>query len=151
MPHKIQDAVRLQRPITWDRVGPPAIFGKLYQFYEYVSLRNCNVPNLPSFYTWPCLELRSTSDKLTSGLASMVIDYLTFGKDYPFLWCNNLVIWMCYVCYVSFCKLCVNTWNSRLETIKSQIKQCYIQVTKDKYCINWRRVSSISLVNVSIL
>ena len=48
---------------------------------------------------------RSTSDRLSQPYATLVANYLSYGKGYPFPWCNNCVIFLvkCFMsCVCSF-------------------------------------------------
>jgi len=86
------------RAACWDKIWVP----RCAQFQDFIRSKGITPAQQrsgppPGFSrnlsSGPTTD-RSTSDRLSQPYATLVANYLSYGKGYPFPWCNNCVIFL---------------------------------------------------------
>ena len=86
------------RAASWDKIWVP----RCTQFQDFIRSKGITPAQQrsgppPGFSrnlsSGPTTD-RSTSDRLSQPYATLVANYLSYGKGYPFPWCNNCVIFL---------------------------------------------------------
>jgi hypothetical protein len=99
------------RAASWERIWIPrcAHFQVFIRSKGITPAQQRSGPpkgSLRSIQSSPRSDPRSTSDRLSRPYATLVNDYLSYGKGYPFPWCNSFVTFL-----VEVFRSCVSSFS----------------------------------------